>query len=46
MIFPLGSPLRPAVDAALASMRADGSLAKISAVWFAPTFRAEATPSP
>jgi polar amino acid transport system substrate-binding protein len=46
MIFPLGSPLRPAVDAALASMRADGALAKVSGVWFAPTFRAEGTPAP
>jgi polar amino acid transport system substrate-binding protein len=46
MIFPLGSGLRPAVDAALASMRADGTLARISGTWFAPTFRAEAGAKP
>jgi len=45
MVFPQGSTLRKAVDLALASMQADGSLARISGHWFSPTFRAEtATP--
>jgi polar amino acid transport system substrate-binding protein len=46
MVFPLGSSLRPAVDEALAGMRADGTLARIGAFWFAPGFRADATPGP
>ena len=46
MIFPLGSPLRPAVNAALAAMRADGTLSRISGVWFAPTFRADGSTAP
>jgi hypothetical protein len=37
MVFPQGSPLRPAaIDKGLGSMRADGSLAKISAAGFHP----------
>jgi len=36
MIFPKGSPLRSAVDGGLAAMRDDGTLGRISAVWFAP----------
>jgi polar amino acid transport system substrate-binding protein len=39
MIFTRGSALRPAVDAALAAMRADGSLARINSIWFAPGLR-------
>ena len=39
-VFTKGSPLRAPVDAALAAMKADGSLAKINARWFA----VEATP--
>jgi polar amino acid transport system substrate-binding protein len=46
MIFPPGSPLRPAVDAALAAMRADGTLAKIGGVWFAPSLPAEESAAP
>jgi polar amino acid transport system substrate-binding protein len=42
MIFGRGSPLRPAVDAALAAMRADGSLARMNARWFSPGFSAGA----
>jgi polar amino acid transport system substrate-binding protein len=41
MVFPQGSPLRAAMDKGIASMRADGSLARISGHWFSPTFRAE-----
>jgi polar amino acid transport system substrate-binding protein len=45
IVYPQGSALRPAVDQALAAMKADGTLAKISAHWFSPAFRAEtATP--
>jgi polar amino acid transport system substrate-binding protein len=40
MIFNRGSALRPAVDAALASMRADGSLARLNSKWFSPGFKA------
>jgi polar amino acid transport system substrate-binding protein len=40
MVFTHGSPLRPAVDAALASMAADGSLARLNAAWFSPLPRA------
>jgi polar amino acid transport system substrate-binding protein len=36
MVFPKDSDLRSAVDAALAAMKADGTLGRIGAVWFAP----------
>lgn len=39
MIFTRGSPLRMPVDAALAAMRADGSLDRLNATWFSPSFR-------
>lgn len=41
IVFPQGSSLRPAIDKGLASMRADGTLARISGHWFSPKFRAE-----
>jgi polar amino acid transport system substrate-binding protein len=41
MAFTRGSDLRPAVDAALASMRADGSLERLNSLWFSPAFRAQ-----
>jgi ABC-type amino acid transport substrate-binding protein len=40
MVFTLGSPLRKPVDAALASMAADGSLAALNTKWFSPHPRA------
>jgi len=46
MVFTLGSPLRKAVDAALASMAADGSLAALNAKWFSPLPRAGGPPQP
>jgi polar amino acid transport system substrate-binding protein len=46
MVFPKGSPLRASVDAGLESMRADGTLARISDTWFSPAFRAEGGPKP
>lgn len=38
-VFTKASALRPAVDAALASMRADGSLDRLNSRWFSPLFR-------
>ncbi len=46
MVFAKGSALRPAFDAALAAMRADGSLARLNAKWFSPGFSAEAAAKP
>jgi polar amino acid transport system substrate-binding protein len=40
MVFTRGSALRPAVDAALAAMRADGSLARLNSAWFSPGLNA------
>ncbi|MCU0486735.1 MAG: transporter substrate-binding domain-containing protein, partial [Anaerolineales bacterium] len=37
-IFPKGSPLVQPVNAALASMRADGTLDKLAEKWFGPDF--------
>ena len=34
IVFPKGSPLRPAIDAALGAMRADGTLGRLNALWF------------
>ena len=39
MAFTRDSPLRPAVDAALASMRADGTLERLNAQWFSPSLQ-------
>jgi len=44
-IFPKNSALRPAVDRALAEMRADGTLARINGKWFAPDFIPAGAPS-
>ncbi len=44
LIFPKNSPLRAPVDAALAAMRADGTLARINMKWFSP--EAASTPAP
>ena len=41
-VFTKGSPLRAPVDAALAAMKADGSLAKINARWFSTEAAPEA----
>lgn len=46
MAFTRGSALRPAVDAALARMRADGSLDRLNSLWFSPAFRARADTKP
>jgi polar amino acid transport system substrate-binding protein len=46
MVFAKGSSLRAAFDAALAAMRADGSLARLNAKWFSPAFSAEAAAKP
>lgn len=46
MVFPLGSSLRPAIDAALGRMRADGTLGRMNSQWFAPRPRAEAASKP
>jgi polar amino acid transport system substrate-binding protein len=46
MVFPLDSPLRAAVDAGLAALRADGSLAKLNAHWFSPHLAAAAGAQP
>jgi polar amino acid transport system substrate-binding protein len=46
MVFTQGSALRPAVDAALAAMKADGTLARINAAWFSPGFHAEDAATP
>lgn len=46
MIFCRGSALRPAVDAAMAAMAADGSLARLNAKWFSPGFRAAGAAAP
>ena len=46
MIFTRGSALRPAVDAALGAMRADGSLARLNSAWFSPGFRAAGSAAP
>ena len=45
-IFPPRSALRPAVDQTLAAMRADGTLEKINARWFAPDFVPPGAPAP
>lgn len=45
-IFPKGSPLRGPVNAALAAMKADGTLERIDARWFSPSFRADHPPAP
>jgi polar amino acid transport system substrate-binding protein len=37
-IFPKGSSLVSAVNAALAAMKADGTLANLSKKWFGPDF--------
>lgn len=44
MAFTRGSTLRPAVDAALAAMRADGSLALLNTRWFTPARQGAAKP--
>lgn len=36
LIFPKNSPLRAPIEAALAAMRADGTLEQINAKWFSP----------
>ena len=41
LIFPKGSPLRPAVERGLSTMRADGTLERLNARWFSPGFRIE-----
>ena len=46
MVFTQGSPLRQAVDQALVSMRADGSLARLNARWFSPKSREEGAARP
>jgi len=46
MVFTRGSALRPAVDAALAAMRVDGSLARLNSVWFSPGLKAEGAGPP
>jgi polar amino acid transport system substrate-binding protein len=46
MIFTHGSDLRRPVDAALAAMRADGSLDRLNATWFSPDFRVPGTAKP
>ena len=46
MIFGRGSALRPAVDSALASMRADGTLARLNARWFSAGFKAAGAAAP
>ncbi len=43
-IFPKHSPLRDAVNAALAAMRADGTLERINARWFSETAAPPAAP--
>ncbi|TAG27191.1 MAG: basic amino acid ABC transporter substrate-binding protein, partial [Verrucomicrobia bacterium] len=43
-IFPRGSPLLAPVNAALAAMRADGTLERINATWFSESARPPATP--
>ncbi len=46
MVFTQGSGLRPAVDAALGSMRSDGTLGRLNAQWFAPAPPAAPAPRP
>ena len=46
MIFTHGSTLRRPVDAALAAMRADGTLGRMNGTWFSPTFRVPGAPPP
>lgn len=46
LVFTQGSKLRAAVDAALAAMRADGTLERLNSRWFSPALRAEAAPKP
>ncbi len=46
LIFTRGSPLRAAFDAALDAMRADGTLARLNALWFSPSFRVEGPAKP
>jgi polar amino acid transport system substrate-binding protein len=41
IVFTRGSTLKAAVDAALASMRADGTLAGLDAKWFSADFKVE-----
>lgn len=43
-IFPKNSPLRAAVNAALAAMKADGTLERINARWFSETAAPPAAP--
>ena len=43
-IFPKNSPLREPVNAALAAMRADGTLARLNARWFSETAAPPAAP--
>ena len=44
LIFPKGSKLRAPVDAALAAMKADGTLDKLNAKWFSETAAPPAAP--
>ena len=46
IVFTQGSRLRPAVDAALASMRQDGTLERLNSLWFSPRFRVGKAPKP
>jgi polar amino acid transport system substrate-binding protein len=46
MIFTRGQSLRTAVDAALAAMRADGTLGRLNARWFSPSFRVAGNAKP
>jgi polar amino acid transport system substrate-binding protein len=46
IVFPLGSSLRLPIDQALAAMKDDGALARISRHWFAPGFRADEADKP
>ena len=45
-IFPKNSPLKAPMNAALAAMKADGTLEKLNAKWFSPQFRADKPPAP
>ncbi len=46
MVFTQGSALRQAVDAALESMRADGTLARMNSLWFSPRRGTPGAPKP
>jgi polar amino acid transport system substrate-binding protein len=46
IVFTRGSALRPAVDAALAAMRADGTLGRLNSLWFSPAFRVGGSAKP